>query len=230
MKFISKIDDFFDLLFPQSCSACGEGLVKGEYVVCSYCLAELPYLNTHIQPYEPLEMKFQGRLTIDFSLAYLKFIKGGSVQNLLHRLKYEGRREVGIFLGQKFGEALQKVGYSQRTDLIVPVPIHPSKLKKRGYNQAEIFARGLSEGMGLPCEAHILKRLKKSRSQTERGKAERLSDIEGAFSVIQQDKIFSKRILLVDDVITTGATVEVCSSALEAAGCKSIGLAAIAAA
>lgn len=228
MKLLSKIADFFDLVYPQACSACGEGLVKGEHVVCTTCLTDLPYLNTHIQPYEPLEMKFQGRLTIDFSLAYLKFIKGGKVQNLLHRLKYEGRGEVGIFLGRCFGDSLKKVGYAERTDLIVPVPVHPSKLKKRGYNQAEMFAKGLSEGLGVPYESHILRRLKKSKSQTQKGKSERLTDIEGAFSVLQADKIVSKRILLVDDIITTGATVEVCTSVLKEAGCKSVGLAAIA--
>ena len=230
MKLLSKIVDFFDLVYPQTCSACGEGLVKGEQAVCSGCLSDLPYLNAHMQPYEPLEMKFQGRLTVDFSLAYLKFIKGGKVQNLLHRLKYEGRSEVGLFLGRCFGKSLKKAGYAERTDLIVPVPIHSSKLKKRGYNQAEMFAIGLSEGLEVPYEPHILRRLKKSKSQTEKGKAERLSDIEGAFSVVQQDKIVSKRVLLVDDVITTGATVEVCTSVLQEAGCKSVGLAAIAAA
>ncbi|WP_240935468.1 ComF family protein [Hymenobacter sp. HDW8] len=163
-----------------------------------------------------------------YSLSYLRFLRRGRVQHLLHQLKYQGQRDIGRVLGRWYGTELADHGFATEFDLIVPVPLHPSKLAKRGYNQSDTFAEGLSMSLQVPWSATALRRTEHTSSQTQKNRAERWQNVAEVFEVNQQADILNKRILIVDDVLTTGATLEACATALLAAGCSQVSIATIA--
>ena len=225
--------DFLSLIFPRYCYACHIALVKGEKYVCTDCRIKLPYTDLHRDQqglYNPVLKRFWGKVPVRFVLPYLHFRRAGRVQRLLHQLKYKGAQEIGETLGSWYGSELNGHGYSKEFDLIVPVPLHPRKLRQRGYNQAESFARGLAGELGLPCKGDILVRDKNSGTQTRKSRAERWQNVEGIFRVKQPEEVTDKRILLADDVITTGSTLEACANTLLQAGCREVSVVAIAAA
>jgi ComF family protein len=222
--------DFLDMLFPSYCQMCEAGLAKGEKVICIYCRYHLPLANYHLLESNPLEKRFMGKVHIRYAWAYLKFTKQGRVQKALHALKYKGKQEVGQLMGIWYGEELRKSGHGEHFDLILPVPLHPSKLKKRGYNQSDTFASGLSEALATAWSPNLLIRTAASSTQTRKRRFERWKNVESIFGVSDLAQIKDKRILLVDDVITTGATLEACVEVLQEAGCREVSIAAIAAA
>lgn len=224
--------DFLTLLFPEFCQACTKTLAVGEALVCTHCRLKLPYTNVHLQPPElnPLALRFYGKLPVSHVLAYLYFNRAGRTQRLLHALKYRGVQAVGEQLGTWYGHTLREAGYNGAFDLIVPVPLHPRKRQQRGYNQADSFARGLAQALNLPWSNQILKRTRFTSSQTHKSRPERWENVADVFQVINPAKIQNKKILLVDDVITTGATLEACGLTLLRAGCDQISVCTIAAA
>jgi ComF family protein len=169
----------------------------------------------------PIEKVFWGRVPIEKAGAFLYFHKGNRTQQLMHRFKYKGKKEIGELIGAIYGRELTKVNYLASVDIIIPVPLHPDKQKKRGYNQSEYFAIGLSNTTEIPCNSNILLRAVASSTQTKKSRFERWQNVETIFKVEHQHLIQNKHILLVDDVITTGATVEACTyTLLKAANCK----------
>jgi ComF family protein len=160
----------------------------------------------------------------------LKFTKQGRVQKALHALKYNGKKEVGQLMGTWYGEELKRAGLATQFDLILPVPLHPTKLKKRGYNQSDTFAEGLSGAMAVTWSHQVLLRNTASATQTRKKRLERWKNVERIFEVGDNSQVQGKRILLVDDVITTGATFESCVEVLQEAGSAEVSIAAIAAA
>ena len=222
--------DFVGLIFPRLCLACREPLLTGETHLCTGCRAELPYTDFHLLPPEqnPLGRRFWGKLPIRHALSYLRFVRHGRVQNLLHELKYQGQRDVGTALGQLYGAELHTAGFAADFDLIVPVPLHPRKLAKRGYNQAAAFAIGLAEGLQLPCSATALRRTTHTSTQTQKNRAERWENVASVFEVESHLAIVGQRVLVVDDVLTTGATLEACGAVLLAAGAVEVSIATIA--
>jgi ComF family protein len=224
--------DFLTLLFPEFCQACERTLASGEDLICTHCRLKLPYTNVHLQPPElnPLSVRFYGKLPVKHVLAYLYFNRAGRTQRLLHALKYRGVQEVGEILGTWYGHALQEAGYADAFEIILPVPLHPRKRRQRGYNQADSFAKGLATALGLTWNNQLLKRTHYTSSQTHKSRPERWENVANVFQVADPAVIQNKKILLVDDVITTGATLEACGLTLLKAGCAEVSVATIAAA
>jgi ComF family protein len=220
--------DFIDMLFPRTCLTCSGLLEKNEELICTHCRYALPQTNFHLHADNDLARKFWGRVQFKYAFAYLRFVKTGKVQTLLHHLKYYGKQEIGETLGKWYGYELKKSQFAQEFDLVLPVPLHPSKLKKRGYNQCDSIAKGLAEGLGIAWSSQILARDKANVSQTRKDRIERWENVEAIFSVQQPESVRDKHILLIDDVITTGATLEACCFPLQNVGCKSLSIAGLA--
>ncbi len=197
-------------------------------MICTRCITELPRTNYHRQITNPVEEKLAGRLPIKYAWAFLKFRKGGIVQHLLHQMKYNNHPEVGVVLGRIFGHDLKNAGLSTGFDVIIPVPLHEVRRRKRGYNQSAKLAEGLSHSMNIPWDESISIRTMKTRTQTKKSKMERWENVKDVFTVSTNQIITGKRILLVDDIITTGATLEACGQHLITHGCSELSVACIA--
>ena len=222
------VEDFISLFFPRYCLACSGPLVKGEEIMCTRCLGDLPKTNYHLHSENPVMNRLAGRLPLKHGFAFLKFRKSGIVQNLLHELKYNNHPEVGVRLGQAYGHELLQSGIDKEFDLIIPVPLHASRKRQRGYNQSAKFAAGLSEVMKIKWDESISVRTQSTATQTRKSKAERWENVRDVFSVDIHGNIKGKRILLVDDVITTGATLEACGQHIVSCGCGELSVACIA--
>jgi ComF family protein len=225
---MSLLDDFISLFFPHLCYACDDALRKNEDVLCSICLNTLPKTDFHLKEDNLVAKIFWGRANIHAATAYYYFHKGDKVQHLIHQLKYKGARKVGIFIGEQMGYELKNNTPFSSVDIIVPVPLHPKKEKKRGYNQSAMFGLGLSKGLHKPMNTKILHRRKFTETQTRKTRSERWENVESVFSVQTPEVYAGKHILLVDDVITTGSTLEACIHALETIPNVKISIAALA--
>lgn len=219
--------DFALLVFPKVCHACGTSLAQSETHFCTTCIHQLPYTNFHLQVDNRLAKQFWGRVRVQSAIAYLYFNKGGKVQNIMHQLKYNKQPQLGVALGEMYGQELKKSQLYQQAEAIIPVPLHPSKLKKRGYNQSETFANGLSAALGIPVLAQVLYRESQKDSQTLQSRSNRFDNMEKVFKANNQN-LDLKNVLLVDDTITTGATLEACTIALQEIGISEINIIGIA--
>ncbi|WP_303309686.1 ComF family protein [Hymenobacter sp. BT730] len=222
--------DFVSLVFPRVCLACADSLARGEEHICTSCRTELPYTDYHLLPADanPLARRFWGKVPVRYAFSYLRFLQHGRVQHLLHQLKYQGQQEVGLVLGRWYGYELAEKGFTQEFDLIIPVPLHPRKLAKRGYNQADCFAEGLAQGLQVPWLPNVLRRTEHTSSQTRKNRVERWENVASVFEVPNPAALSGLHVLLVDDVLTTGATLEACAVMLLAAGCREVSIATIA--
>jgi len=206
--------DFFHLFYPDVCAACGQRLVNQEKVICTRCLVDLPRTNFYNQKDNPVSQLFWGRVNIQNATALFRFQKGSRFQDLLHLLKYKGRQDVGVELGRQLGYELKKSELFNMAEVVIPVPLHPKREKKRGYNQAECIANGIAESMGIEVQTMNLVRNVETQTQTKKTRIERWKNVDSIFELIQPEKLQKKQTLLVDDVVTTGATLEACSQAL----------------
>lgn len=222
-------DDFLSLIYPRLCMACGRSLYLNEEVLCTRCLLHLPQTGFHKVPKDNQVVRsFWGRVPVEGGAARYFFRKSAPVQRLLHNLKYKHAPEIGIFLGKIYGRELLESEVFRSVDVIVPIPLHPAKEKKRGYNQAAVFARGLAQAMGKPADETILFREVYTETQTRKSRLRRWENVKSVFALGETKRIAGKHILLVDDVITTGATMEACMmKLLEVSGTK-VSIAAIA--
>lgn len=225
---LNYLEDLLSLVFPEICNACGKALYKHENMLCNNCKVKLPYTNFHLEEDNPIDKVFWGRIPIEKAGAYLYFHKGNRVQQLMHRFKYKGKKEIGEYIGNLYGAELFKSKYLSDADLIIPVPLHPEKQKKRGYNQSEYFAKGLSNSLQIPFKSNILLRTMASSTQTKKNRFERWQNVETIFKIENLESITDKHIILVDDVITTGATVEACANTLMKASPKKVSFLALA--
>ena len=203
-------DDIISLFYPRLCAGCNISLVKGEELLCLNCIADLPRTNYHLTVENPVFQQFLGRVPIELATSFCRFDKGGRLQHLLHQLKYKGNREIGYKMGTLFGNDLINSAVYCTIDEIIPVPLHPRKEKKRGFNQSTEICKGLSEAMNRPLITGNLIREIHTDSQTRKGRFERWENVSGIFRVKNSLVFEDKHLLLVDDVVTTGATLEAC--------------------
>lgn len=222
------LSDFAALFFPRPCLACGECLLKGEETICTRCLLELPETDHHLNSNNALLNRLAYRIPLRYGMACYRFTKNGRVQRLLHELKYKNHPEIGIQLGRVYGDKLCASGMYRDFDVILPVPLHPSRIRKRGYNQAAKFGEGLAGRLSVPCTDDAMARLHKTATQTKRSRAGRWENIANVFTVRIPELVKDRSILLVDDVITTGSTLEACANALLLAKPRELSVACIA--
>ena len=207
-------ESLLHVVFPHVCDGCGSDLLNIESRLCIRCLASLPETNFEIHPNNPVEKDFWGRLPIINAAAHLYFTKESLVQHLMHQLKYKGNKDLGLQLGRLMGNAIKKAARFNEIQALVPLPLFPSKEKKRGYNQANVLCEGMAEVLSVPVLDKVITRPQHTETQTKKGRIERWKNIEGKFQLIDPQAIQNKHLLLVDDVITTGATLEACGNEL----------------
>ena len=219
-KILNLAGDFVSLLYPELCAACNASLYKGEREVCTRCRSYLPYARFHNEKDNMVSQLFWGRVQIENATAYFFFRKGSRFQKILHKIKYQNKKSLGIELGRWFGHELVTTDFNT-IDFIIPVPLHPKKYQKRGYNQSELIASGISETLGKPLDNKIVKRIIANPTQTHKGRYERWTNVDGIFELTNPGAASNKHILVVDDVVTTGSTLEACVTAiLKAPGAK----------
>lgn len=205
----------FDLFYPNLCLICGESLRAGEDQLCLHCFNNMPRTNYHLQCDNPVEKHFWGKVPIECASSYFFFQKGSGFQKLIHELKYKGNKDIGVVLGRYAAADLLQSDAFSSIDIIVPVPLHPKKEAKRGYNQSGMICKGLSAILAKPVVADNLFRKLDSATQTRKGVYERYENTSGIFDVKRVEEFAGKHLLLVDDVLTTGSTLEACIQALQ---------------
>lgn len=231
-RFISTaITDFVDLLFPTLCLGCTHSLQANEKVLCAHCRIKLPETGQHCRPDNEFVLnKFAGKVPIQFVASYLHFSKGGVVQRLIHRIKYKGQKEAAKEVAIWYGHLLKSADSRlPQIDVLIGVPLHKRRLQQRGFNQADWIAEGLSEALDIPTQTDVLIRNRFRKSQTRMNRIERWENVKTEFAVKNADRIAGHHVALVDDVLTTGATLEACAIELLRAGCASVSVLTLAA-
>lgn len=214
VKVDQNISDFLHLFFPHYCTGCGQSLSPSEKILCIKCLNNLPETSFHLINDNPVAHLFIGRVAFHAATASYLFHKASVLQNIIHGFKYKGRKDVAYFMGRQMGKLIKASFYVKDIEGIVPVPLYDLKERKRGYNQAALLARGISEICHYPVLEGTLKRRAQTATQTHLNRLERWENVKNAFKVIKPEMLQGKHVLLVDDVITTGATMEACAQRL----------------
>lgn len=220
------ISSFSDQLFPVLCFGCGQSLENKRSILCIHCRMNLPETGQHREPYDKdLLNKFTGKVPIRFIASYLYFKKGGVVQKLIHHIKYKGQKEAAKELANWYGNQLvMECEHIGNIDLIIAVPLHASRFKQRGYNQSEWIAMGIAEAIHVPVFNNVLFRNRFEESQTHKNRLERWENVMSVFSIQNPELVRGKNVLLVDDVLTTGATLESCATELLKFDCLSVSI------
>lgn len=218
--------DLLNLIWPVTCAVCNERLFRSEDTVCTNCIANLPLTHFHLWAENDFHKLFWGRIPVMYATAYFYFQKESRFRKLIHKLKYQNEPQIGVVLGREFGYEIKDSVFSE-IDYIVPVPLHPKKQHIRGYNQSTMIGLGMSEGMQKKMDDKILLRNTNTATQTRKGRFERWENVRSIFAVSDPEKVKNKHILVVDDVVTTGSTLESCVASLLTAGAKAVSLAAL---
>lgn len=221
-------NDFFSLFYPKTCESCGNILLKNENMLCTKCIAELPYTNYHKSEDNPIEKLFWGRVFVYSATALFKFHKKSKYQKLIHKLKYKGKKEIGFYLGQLFAYEIKDNQKYSDIDYVIPVPLHKKRFKERGYNQAEWIAMGICDILKNKLSTTNLIRKVETQTQTKKSRLERWKNVSNIFELQNPTELENKHVLLVDDVITTGSTLESCAESLQTINNIKISICAIA--
>jgi len=205
------IADIKHIFFPNICLSCDTVLINEEKTICSYCIHELPFTNYTLTNSLAISRLFYGRVSLEKATALLFFKKKGKVQHLIHNLKYKNNQEIGTFLGEWIGNEMKESGNYTNIDFIIPVPLHKKRFKSRGYNQLTKFGIAISNILNTTYNTDILLKKSFNKTQTKKGRLDRLRNIDELFYLKNKELFENKHILLLDDIITTGATIEACS-------------------
>jgi ComF family protein len=216
------------LMLPRICPGCGRMMTGFKEVICLRCLTNLPRTGFFEQPDNPVERLFWGRAEVAAAGSQYYFTGGSSIQRILHALKYKGNRNAGQVLGSCLGESLLKTSRFKPLDAIIPLPLHPERQRMRGYNQAECVATGCAEVIGKPVWKGLVLRVKKTETQTKKSRFDRWNNLTGVFALSNPARISNRHLLLVDDVVTTGASLEACAQVIIAAAPASLRIATVA--
>ena len=217
-----------NLFYPNICQACAKELVGNENSICVACWKDLPETKFHFQINNPLEQKFWGRLPVEYATSMYYFNKDARIQDVLHALKYRKNTEIGLMLGRKFAEEIKMCTWIADIDCLIPIPLSQKKTQKRGYNQSEYIAKGMGEILNLGVITTAVERVKHTETQTSKTRSERLDNMKAAFEVKDPSLLNQKHVLLIDDVITTGATLESCAEAILKQGNTKLSIATLA--
>jgi ComF family protein len=220
--------DLLHLFYPHICAGCGDHLPTSDQHLCVHCMLELPETNFHHITGNPVEKIFYGRIKIRTAFASYYFAKNSPLQNIIHAFKYQHHKEVCHQMGVLMGQHMKASSILSDIDLIVPMPIHSDREKKRGYNQAVVLAEGISEVTGIVFRTDLLIRKKSTATQTHKGRDDRWKNVQSVFEITDHLSIYNKNVLLLDDVITTGATMEACGEQILKAQPASLSIAALA--
>lgn len=206
--------NLLNLFFPKVCLGCNGYLGDNESYVCTSCRHQLPLTNFHLDNNDAVKNVLYGRLKLENATALLHFSKKGIVQQLMHNLKYRGHQDVGLFLGKWLGEELKTIEAYKDIDVVIPVPLHRSKLRRRGYNQVTKFGREIAKALDIEFNGTILQKRMATKTQVFKDRLLRTSGNSATFTISENQTLKGKHILLVDDIVTTGATIESCANAL----------------
>jgi ComF family protein len=206
--------DFISLIFPQLCVACQESLIANEELLCTNCLYNLPFTNFHLNANNIVASQFWGKVPVKAAYALYYFTKGGKVQNMMHQFKYNGMQQIGNLLGTIAGKQLKQNEIFKSADVIIPVPLHKKRLRERGFNQSACFADGLAQKLNATVEIDNLVRVVATKTQTHKSRFARFENMKQVFEVSRPDRLINKHVLLVDDIVTTGSTLEACATEL----------------
>lgn len=227
LKLNTYFEDFISLIYPHTCISCGDLLPKGRSDICPTCVYNLPKTKNHVIPVPQFAQKFEGIVKIDKVYVYSYFQKQGIVQKILHELKYNDNEGIGVTFGRYFGKDLMTEASIPSFDFIIPVPLHPKKLKQRGYNQSEALGKGMAQALNAPLNLKLLYRKKHFNTQTKRNKIDRINIMSETFAV-HDSSMQGMHLLLVDDVLTTGATLIACVEQLQKLNPASVSIAVLA--
>jgi len=222
-----SLNSFATCIAPDLCYGCGAALNQDGQFACVTCSPELPYTDFHHLKENPFIDKFFGRIPIHAAGAFLYFSKSGIARSIIHDLKYKSRPEVGTTIGLHYGYHLLESPLFQDIDMIIPVPLHKNRFAFRGYNQSDSFGEGLAASMSIPLRTDIIVRHRETRTQTKKSRVERFANVDGAFRIEKPMELYRKHILLVDDVLTSGATLEGCAKEFAALPNTTISMATI---
>ena len=215
MNFAKEISrSLVHIFFPHVCAGCGNDWINNDQLLCIHCLAKLPRTNFQLYANNPVEKIFWGRAAISSACCQYYYTKNSILQQILHDFKYNGKKQTGIFFGQIMGNALIQSERFNHIEALVPLPLFPAKEKKRGYNQAAILSEGISSVLKIPVFQNAIARTSSTETQTHKNRMERWQNMSGKFEVKDRNCLEDKHILLVDDVITTGATLDACANEL----------------
>lgn len=201
-------------MLPKVCFGCNAQLYRGEKTLCTVCRNQLPFTEYNFKDENRIDRLFYGRVDVQKASSFLFFTQKGIVKNLIHQLKYKGQEQIGEFVGNWYGQLLKDNSELTHIDVVIPVPLHKKKLKKRGYNQVTSFGKSIAHHLNIPYEEHALIKTANTKTQTKKGRFFRLKNSLGLYEPSNTQLLKNKNVLLVDDVITTGATMEACTTAL----------------
>ncbi|CAN5855885.1 ComF family protein [soil metagenome] len=202
--------DTMHLFYPHICAGCGSDLISKDNLLCITCISDLPHTHFELHENNPIEKIFTGRMPVRAAHSEFYFSKGQLVQHLIHLLKYKGNKAIGHYMGELLGNSILQGGRFSNIDFLVPLPLYADKELRRGYNQAEIICKGIHAATKIPIMVNNVVRKRPTETQTRKHRAERWQNVAGSFRIEHAHKLIGKNILLVDDVITTGATLEAC--------------------
>jgi ComF family protein len=207
-------ESILHFLFPHICEGCGTDILNAEHFICVQCLNSLPLTDYHLHPNNPVEKVFWGRLPLVSATSQYYFTKHSLIQRLMHQVKYKGNKELAFYLGKIMGQQLASSNRFIYADGLIPLPLYPDREKKRGFNQATLLSEGIASVLKKPVLNHVVSRAIHTETQTRKNRIERWQNIEKGFALIHGEAIENKHVILVDDVITTGATLEACGRVL----------------